>query len=77
MVHLRYLAEVGQKQLGCHFSDALLVQVSGLKKDLQDRIDKLVAENEDYRNMLSASAEQVRHLLSRLPQPEVKEGEQA
>lgn len=51
-------------------SEALLVQVGKLKEDLQSKIDSLTAENQQYRQTLAQSAEQVRHLLSRLPQEE-------
>lgn len=60
-------------------SEALLVQVSKLKEDLQAKIDSLLAENQQYRDALGNSAERIRRLLARLPREEaadlVEEGE--
>lgn len=49
-------------------SEALLVQVGKLKEDLQSKIDNLTAEKENYRNALAQSADQIRSLITRLPQ---------
>ena len=54
-------------------SKALLVQVSKFKEDLQAKIDSLLAENQQYRDALGNSAEQIRALLARLPQEEQAE----
>ena len=54
-------------------SEALLVQVSKLKEDLQAKIDSLMDENRQYREQLQGSAEHVRRLLARLPQAQASE----
>lgn len=63
-------------------SEALLVQVSKLKEDLQAKIDSLLAENRQYRDALGDNARQIRKLLARLPQEDnvatwTKEGDEA
>lgn len=52
-------------------SEALLVQVSKLKEDLQAKIDSLMAQNQQYRDLLRGNAEHIRVLLTRLPQEAV------
>lgn len=48
-------------------SEALLVQVSKLKEDLQTKIDKLIFENQQYRDLLTKNADHIRTILARLP----------
>lgn len=54
-------------------SEALLVQVSKLKEDLQAKIDSLMDENRQYREQLQGNAEHIRRLLVRLPQEQAAE----
>ncbi|UOO81501.1 hypothetical protein LVJ83_11260 [Uruburuella testudinis] len=56
-------------------SEALLVQVGKLKNDLQGKIDSLTDENRQYRDLLDASAAEIRGLLARLPQAAANENE--
>ncbi|OSI13366.1 hypothetical protein [Neisseria canis] len=48
-------------------SEALLVQVNKLKEDLQSKIDSLIFENQQYRDLLVKNADQIRAILARLP----------
>ncbi|EGZ44325.1 MULTISPECIES: hypothetical protein [Neisseria] len=48
-------------------SEALLVQVNKLKEDLQSKIDSLIFENQQYRDLLVQNADQIRAILARLP----------
>ncbi|MGF6146908.1 Uncharacterised protein [Kingella potus] len=54
-------------------SEALLVQVDKLKQNLQNKIDKLEAENRTYRALLEQSAAEIRRVLARLPQQKPSE----
>lgn len=48
-------------------SEALLVQVNKLKEDLQSKIDSLIFENQQYRDLLVNNADHIRAVLARLP----------
>lgn len=56
-------------------SEALLIQVGKLKDDLQSKIDGLMAENQQYRDLLEGSAMHIRSLLARLPKETEEECE--
>lgn len=51
------------------------MQVGKLKNDLQGKIDSLTDENRQYRDLLDASAAEIRGLLARLPQAAANENE--
>lgn len=49
-------------------SEALLIQVSKLKEDLQNKIDSLMEENSRYRTLLEQSRARIEALIAQLPQ---------
>lgn len=51
-------------------SEALLVQVGRLKEDLQAKIDSLIEEKQQYRDLLAASAAKLQDVIRRLPADE-------
>ena len=79
---IRSLKEVQERTEQQHqiaideLSEALLVQVTKLKNDLQAKIDSLLAENQQYRSQLEQNASQIRNMLARLPAEQRREGEQ-